>query len=132
MRSYLYRQIAVASLAVAAISLAPHMAHAGAIGWAAPVEAFADEGQAVGVAGATLGILGLGAILYFGLTGMIGGIIMACLGGVLMAQSANLTAILFGAGGGGGSILDVLPAPMPALPQLLETARMLGHLALQS
>lgn len=95
---------------VAAV-LAAGPAHAGgAIGWANAVTQFSTEGQAVGAAAVVLGIVAIGAVLFFGLSGLVGTVIMACLGGALMANSQQVASI-FGGGGGGGSIRHVHAAP---------------------
>jgi len=99
--------------AVAAIlMLAPVMAKAGgAIGWANAVNEFSTEGVAVGSAAVILGIIAVGAILMFGITGLITTVVMVCLGGALMANADAIAGALFagGAGGaGGGSIHDVV------------------------
>ena len=99
--------------AVAAILLlAPVMAEAGgAIGWANAVNEFSTEGIAVGSAAVILGIIAVGAILMFGITGLITTVVMVCLGGALMANADAIAGALFagGAGGaGGGSIHDVV------------------------
>ena len=75
--------------AVAAIlMLAPVMAKAGgAIGWANAVNEFSTEGVAVGSAAVILGIIAVGAILMFGITGLITTVVMVCLGGALMANA---------------------------------------------
>lgn len=98
-----------ATMAMAAAGSATLMAvtaqAGGAIGWAEAVNQFSTEGTAVGAAAVVLGILAVGAILMFGITGMITTVVMVCLGGALMAKAASIGAALFGAGAGGGSIL---------------------------
>ena len=96
--------------AVAAIlMLAPVMAKAGgAIGWANAVNEFSTEGVAVGSAAVILGIIAVGAILMFGITGLITTVVMVCLGGALMANADAIAGALFAGGAGGGSIHDVV------------------------
>ena len=96
--------------AVAAIlMLAPVMAKAGgAIGWANAVNEFSTEGIAVGSAAVILGIIAVGAILMFGITGLITTVVMVCLGGALMANADAIAGALFAGGAGGGSIHDVV------------------------
>ena len=73
-----------------AAALASAPAHAGgAIGWANAVTQFSTEGQAVGAAAVILGIIAIGAVLFFGLSGLVGTVIMACLGGALMANASR-------------------------------------------
>src|SRR3954447_17178156 len=107
------RKFGVSAPALAAgvaVALASAPAHAGgAIGWANAVTQFSTEGQAVGAAAVILGILAIGAVLFFGLTGLVGTVIMACLGGALMANAQQVASI-FG-GGGGGSIHHVVAGP---------------------
>src|SRR3954470_1280885 len=97
------RKFGVSAPALAAgvaVALASAPAHAGgAIGWANAVTQFSTEGQAVGAAAVVLGIIAIGAVLFFGLSGLVGTVIMACLGGALMANSQQVASI-FGAGGG--------------------------------
>jgi hypothetical protein len=67
-----------------------------------------------------LGIIAVGAILMFGITGLITTVVMVCLGGALMANAQNIATGLFQSGGGGGSILATSyaaadPATGPAL-----------------
>ena len=94
------------------MALASAPAHAGgAIGWANAVTQFSTEGQAVGAAAVILGIIAIGAVLFFGLSGLVGTVIMACLGGALMANSQQVASI-FGGGGGGGSIHHVVAGPL--------------------
>jgi len=84
-------------------------AHAGgAIGWANAVTQFSTEGEAVGAAAVILGIIAIGAVLFFGLSGLVGTVIMACLGGALMANAQQVASIF---GGGGGSIHNVVTGP---------------------
>ena len=92
--------------AVAAIlMLAPVMAKAGgAIGWANAVNEFSTEGIAVGSAAVILGIIAVGAILMFGITGLITTVVMVCLGGALMANADAIAGALFAGGAGGGSM----------------------------
>ena len=99
--------------AVAAIlMLAPAMAKAGgAIGWANAVNEFSTEGIAVGSAAVILGIIAVGAILMFGITGLITTVVMVCLGGALMANADAIAGALFAGGAGGGSIHDVVVQP---------------------
>ena len=95
-----------------AAALASAPAHAGgAIGWANAVTQFSTEGQAVGAAAVILGIIAIGAVLFFGLSGLVGTVIMACLGGALMANAQQVASI-FGGGGGGGSIHHVVAGPL--------------------
>ena len=92
-------------------ALASAPAHAGgAIGWANAVNQFSTEGQAVGAAAVVLGIIAVGAMLLFGISGLIGTVVMVCLGGALMANAQQVASI-FGGGGGGGSIHHVLAGP---------------------
>src|SRR3954454_18608321 len=94
------------ALALAAQPFAAAPAHAGgAIGGANAVTQFSTEGEAVGAAAATLGITAIGAVLFFGLSGLVGTVIMACLGGALMANAQQVASIF---GGGGGSIHHVV------------------------
>ena len=82
--------IALALAAGSAVALASAPAHAGgAIGWANAVTQFSTEGQAVGAAAVILGIIAIGAVLFFGLSGLVGTVIMACLGGALMANASR-------------------------------------------
>lgn len=98
------------ALALAAQPFTAGPAHAGgAIGWANAVTQFSTEGQAVGAAAVILGIIAIGAVLFFGLSGLVGTVIMACLGGALMANAQQVASI-FG-GGGGGSIHHVVTGP---------------------
>ena len=99
--------------AVAAIlMLTPVMAKAGgAIGWANAVNEFSTEGIAVGSAAVILGIIAVGAILMFGITGLITTVVMVCLGGALMANADAIAGALFAGGAGGGSIHDVVVQP---------------------
>ena len=100
------------ALALAAQPFTAGPAHAGgAIGWANAVTQFSTEGEAVGAAAVILGIIAIGAVLFFGLSGLVGTGIMACLGGALMANAQQVASI-FGGGGGGGSIHHVVPAPL--------------------
>jgi hypothetical protein len=92
--------------------LAPEMARAGgAIGWANAVNEFSTEGIAVGSAAVILGIIAVGAILMFGITGLITTVVMVCLGGALMANADAIAGALFAGGAGGGSIRDVVIQP---------------------
>ena len=90
----------------------------GAIGWADAVNEFSTEGVAVGAAAVVLGIIAVGAILMFGITGLITTVVMVCLGGALMANADAIAGALFAGGAGGGSIHDVVrtdvPVPDPA------------------
>lgn len=118
MRSTRLARAAVATVAVALLAATAGPAHAGgAIGWATAVNDFATEGQAVGAAAVVLGILAVGAILMFGITGLITTVVMVCLGGALMAKSLTVGQSLFGAAGGGGSVHHVRmvapPSPVP-------------------
>jgi hypothetical protein len=61
-----------------------------------------------------LGILAVGAILMFGITGLITTVVMVCLGGALMAKAGPVAAALFAGGGGGGSYHHVRVGPAPA------------------
>jgi hypothetical protein len=63
----------------------------------------------VGAAAVILGIIAIGAVLFIGLSGLVGTVIMACLGGALMANAQQVASI-FG-GGGGGSIHHVVAGP---------------------
>ena len=67
------------------------------IGWATAVNDFSTEGTAVGAAAVVLGILAVGAILMFGITGLITTVVMVCLGGALMAKARTVGQSLFGA-----------------------------------
>lgn len=80
----------------------------GTIGWADAVGQFSDEGAAVGAFAVVLGIMAVGAIIMFGITGLITTVVMVCLGGALMGQAEAVGQTLFGAGTGGGSIHDVM------------------------
>jgi type IV secretory pathway VirB2 component (pilin) len=78
------------ALALAAQPFTAGPAHAGgAIGWANAVTQFSTEGEAVGAAAVILGIIAIGAVLFFGLSGLVGTVIMACLGGALMAKAPS-------------------------------------------
>ena len=102
--------MAPALAAGVAVALASAPAHAGgAIGWANAVTQFSTEGQAVGAAAVILGIIAIGAVLFFGLSGLVGTVIMACLGGALMANAQQVASIF---GGGGGSIRHVVAASL--------------------
>jgi hypothetical protein len=105
-----------ATAAVAAVVLAPAGPAwaGGAIGWATAVNQFSTEGEAVGALAVVLGILAVGAILMFGITGLITTVVMVCLGGALMAKAGPVAAALFAGGGGGGSYHHVRPAAPPA------------------
>ena len=106
------RPAIVAGALAAALVASTVPAHAGgaggggAIGWANAVNQFSTEGVAVGAAAVVLGIIAVGAILMFGITGLITTVVMVCLGGALMANAQNIGGTLFQAGGGGGSIRD--------------------------
>ena len=120
------------ALALAAQPFTAGPAHAGgAIGWANAVTQFSTEGEAVGAAAVILGIIAIGAVLFFGLSGLVGTVIMACLGGALMANAQQVASI-FGGGGGGGSIRHVVPAPLvpvgvpTPLPGAVPAARLPG------
>jgi len=105
------------SLGAAALVLAAVPALAGgAIGWADAVPPFATEGQAVGAAAVILGIIAVGAILMFGITGMITTVVMLAMGGALMANSDAISAALFTGGAGGGSVHDVVLAQAAGQP----------------
>src|SRR3954452_15973202 len=110
------RSLGVVALALAVGSdgaLAPAPAHSGgAIGWANSVTQFSTEGQAVGAAAVILGIIAIGAVLFFGLSGLVGTVIMACLGGALMANAQQVASIFGGGGGGGGSIHHLVTGPV--------------------
>src|SRR3954447_19924386 len=98
------------ALALAAQPFTAGPAHAGgAIGWANAVTQFSTEGEAVGAAAVILGIIAIGAVLFFGLSGLVGTVIMACLGGALMANAQQVASIF---GGGGGSIHHVVTGPV--------------------
>lgn len=124
--SQAYRGAVCAATAGVVLLASPLTAHAGggggggAIGWANAVNQFSTEGVAVGAAAVVLGIIAVGAILMFGITGLITTVVMVCLGGALMANAQNIGGTLFAAGGGGGSILDTgyaadaAAAPVPA------------------
>src|SRR3954454_2457450 len=105
-----------AAAAVAAVVLAPAGPAwaGGAIGWATAVNQFSTEGEAVGALAVVLGILAVGAILMFGITGLITTVVMVCLGGALMAKAGPVAAALFAGGGGGGSYHHVRVGPAPA------------------
>src|SRR3954453_19165216 len=112
MREHSRVTLALAAGFAAALASAP--AHAGgAIGWANAVTQFSTEGQAGGAGAVILGIIAVGAVLFFGLSGLVGTVIMACLGGALMANSQQVASI-FGGGGGGGAIHTVCAAPRVA------------------
>jgi len=101
--------VALALAVGSAAALASAPAHAGgAIGWANAVTQFSTEGEAVGAAAVILGIIAIGAVLFFGLSGLVGTVIMACLGGALMANAQQVASIF---GGGGGSIHHVVAGP---------------------
>src|SRR4051795_11642173 len=110
------RSLGVVTLALAAgfaAALASAPAHAGgAIGWANAVTQFSTEGQAVGAAAVILGIIAIGAVLFFGLSGLVGTVIMACLGGALMANAQQVASI-FGGGWGGSGIHVVTGSVAP-------------------
>lgn len=94
-----------AILAVTGTLMCLSSAHAGGtIGWADAVTQFSDEGVAVGAAAVVLGIIAVGAILMFGITGLITTVVMVCLGGALMANAESIAGGLFQGGTGGGSI----------------------------
>jgi hypothetical protein len=96
----------------------------GTIGWAAAVDQFANEGVSVGAAAVVLGIIAVGAILMFGITGLITTVVMVCLGGALMANAQNIATGLFASGAGGGSILATsYAAAVPAAAPTRPTAR---------
>jgi hypothetical protein len=65
-------------------------------------------------AAVVLAILAVGAILMFGITGLITTVVMVCLGGALMAKAQTIGTALFGAGAGGGSIRATIYVPTPA------------------
>ena len=114
-----HRNVAACLAALALLCATALPAHAGgAIGWADAVNEFSTEGVAVGAAAVVLGIIAVGAILMFGITGLITTVVMVCLGGALMANADAIAGALFAGGAGGGSIHDVvrpdLPAPAPA------------------
>ena len=96
--------LAAAGLAIGVLMAA--QAHAGGtIGWADAVNQFSQEGVAVGAAAVVLGIIAVGAILMFGITGLITTVVMVCLGGALMGKAQDIGTALFNTGAGGGSIL---------------------------
>src|SRR5690349_14845936 len=104
------------ALALAAQPFTAEPAHAGgAIGWANAVTQFSTEGEAVGAAAVILGIIAIGAVLFFGLSGLVGTVIMACLGGALMANAQQVASIFGGGGGGGGGSIHHVVAG-PAVP----------------
>ena len=114
-----HRNIILGFAAAALVCATALPAHAGgAIGWADAVNEFSTEGVAVGAAAVVLGIIAVGAILMFGITGLITTVVMVCLGGALMANADAIAGALFAGGAGGGSIHDVVrpeaPAPDPA------------------
>lgn len=111
----LYRDISL-GLTTATLACAIALpAHAGgAIGWADAVNEFSTEGVAVGAAAVVLGIIAVGAILMFGITGLITTVVMVCLGGALMANADAIAGALFAGGAGGGSIHDVVRPEIPA------------------
>src|SRR5438270_6912956 len=80
-RTMILGKFARLSLAIAAtVASATAPAHAGGvIGWATAVNDFSTEGTAVGAAAVVLGILAVGAILMFGITGLITTVVMVCL-----------------------------------------------------
>src|SRR4051794_6496584 len=105
----------LAIVAFLAVALSAPDAHAGgAIGWATAVNDFATEGTAVGAAAVVLGILAVGAILMFGITGLITTVVMVCLGGALMAKAQTVASPLFQGGAAGGSIRHVRLVASPA------------------
>ena len=106
------RRIALSLTTAALACCAALPAHAGgAIGWADAVNEFSTEGVAVGAAAVVLGIIAVGAILMFGITGLITTVVMVCLGGALMANADAIASALFAGGAGGGSIHDVVGLP---------------------
>ena len=114
-----HRSIAAGFTAINLLCATALPAHAGgAIGWADAVNEFSTEGVAVGAAAVVLGIIAVGAILMFGITGLITTVVMVCLGGALMANADAIAGALFAGGAGGGSIHDVvrtdIPVPDPA------------------
>jgi hypothetical protein len=113
-----WQAAALAGMAVVLLSGAVQAG--GTIGWATAVGQFSSEGVSVGAAAVVLGIIAVGAILMFGITGLITTVVMVCLGGALMANAQNIATGLFTGGGGGGSILGTTyavaaPATGPAL-----------------
>lgn len=80
----------------------------GTIGWADAVGEFSAEGTSVGAAAVVLGIIAVGAILMFGITGLITTVVMVCLGGALMGKAEEIGSALFNGGASGGSIHDVI------------------------
>src|SRR3954453_24006213 len=109
-----FARLSLAIAATGASATAPAPA-GGVIGWATAVNDFSTEGTAVGAAAVILGMLGVGAILMFGITGLITTVVMVCLGGALMAKAHAVGQSLFGAAGGGGSIHHVRVAPPPGV-----------------
>ena len=108
----------VALAALGFLTLTAAVQAGGTIGWATAVGQFSAEGVSVGAAAVVLGIIAVGAILMFGITGLITTVVMVCLGGALMANAQNIATGLFQSGGGGGSILSTTyaaPATGPAL-----------------
>jgi len=98
-----WRAVALAALGL--VILSGVVQAGGTIGWAAAVGQFSAEGVSVGAAAVVLGIIAVGAILMFGITGLITTVVMVCLGGALMANAQNIATGLFQGGAGGGSIL---------------------------
>ena len=110
-----HRSIAAGFTAISLLCATALPAHAGgAIGWADAVNEFSTEGVAVGAAAVVLGIIAVGAILMFGITGLITTVVMVCLGGALMANADAIAGALFAGGAGGGSIHDVVRPGLPA------------------
>ena len=101
----------VAAVTAGTVLPAPEAHAGGAIGWANAVNEFSTEGIAVGSAAVILGIIAVGAILMFGITGLITTVVMVCLGGALMANADAIAGALFAGGAGGGSIHDVVVQP---------------------
>ena len=109
-----HRNVAAGLAALALLCATALPAHAGgAIGWADAVNEFSTEGVAVGAAAVVLGIIAVGAILMFGITGLITTVVVVCLGGALMANADAIAGALFAGGAGGGSIHDVVRPGLP-------------------
>lgn len=98
----------VLGLAAGASLIAGAVEAGGTIGWADAVNEFSTEGTAVGAAAVILGIIAVGAILMFGITGLITTVVMVCLGGALMANADAIASTLFSGGPGGGSIYSTV------------------------
>ena len=88
-----FARLSLAAAIAATVATVTAPAHAGGvIGWATAVNDFSTEGTAVGAAAVVLGILAVGAILMFGITGLITTVVMVCLGGALMAKAQTARA----------------------------------------